>query len=146
MGIQSICRVKATVSPIKPDGSKESQITIPYYFRGSNVYTASNDIATASAIDNIPTDKFDGSMPLSPVADLIRAGILARVNITVQDGSSKKKRHYQLIVDAEQLTGIYDKTNGGTLDGKSYILTKKGTAKNMGTIIKVSTRTEAYNP
>jgi hypothetical protein len=147
MGIQSICRVKAKVSPIKPDGTKEAELVVPYYFRGSNVYKGSTGLAAAALIDNIPSDKFDGTMPLSPVADLIRAGILARVNITVYESSTKKRRTYQLIVDSEQLVGIYDKTNGSSLDDKDYILTKKdGTTKNMGKIIKISNRTEAYNP
>ena len=146
MGIQSICRVKAKVSPVKPDGGKEAEMVVPYYFRGSNVYKASTSLATATLIDHIPSDKFDGSMPLTPVADLIRAGILARVNIIVQAAPGSKKFNYQLIVDAEQLPLIYDKSGSSTLDNTDYILSKKSGNVNRGKVIKIAQRTEAYNP
>lgn len=145
MGVQSICKVKAKVLPVKPDGTKEAEIVVPYYFRGSNVYKASSGIAGAALIEHIPSDQFDGTMPLTPVADLLRAGILARVNIVVTN-TNKKKFNYQLIVDAEQLPLIYDSTGKGTLDNQEYILTKKTTTDNKGKITKISQRTEAYNP
>jgi hypothetical protein len=145
MGIQSICKVKAKVSPVKPDGTNDPELVVPYYFRGSNVYKASTGIATASLIEHIPADKWEGTMPLTPVADLIRAGILSRVNITVQN-ANKKKFNYQLVVDSEQLPLIYDSTGAGTLDNLDYILTKGTTTDNKGKITKISSRTEAYNP
>lgn len=146
MGIQSICKVKAKVSPVKPDGTNEAEIVVPYYFRGSNVYKASSGIATAALIEHIPSDKWEGNMPLTPVADLIRAGILARVNIIVQATGSTKKFNYQLIVDAEQLPLIYDSTGAGSLDNQDYILFKKSGNVTKGKIVKISQRTEAYNP
>lgn len=145
MGIQSICKVKAKVSPVKPDGTNEPEIVVPYYFRGSNVYKASTGISTATLIEHIPSDKWEGTMPLTPVADLIRAGILSRVNITVEN-TNKKKFNYQLIVDSEQLPLIYDSTGAGSLDNLDYILTKKSGTDNKGKIVKISSRTEAYNP
>lgn len=146
MGVQSICKVKAKVSPVKPDGTKEPTLTVPYYFRGSNVYKASPGIAGAALIEHIPSDKFDGTMPLTPVADLIRAGILARVNVIVQAANNPKKFNYQLVVDAEQLPLIYDSTGAGTLDNQDYILAKKSGNVTKGKIVKIAQRTEAYNP
>jgi hypothetical protein len=147
MGIHSICLVKAKIKPLKEDGTTEAEIVVPYYFRGSGVYKNSTGVRDASGIKNVPYENYDGSIPLTPVADLIRAGILDRVNVTVRNESTKKKYKYSLIIDAENAAIIYDKTSGqSTLDGDDWILPTKTGTKNVGKIIRVGSRTEAYNP
>jgi hypothetical protein len=146
MGIQSICKVKASVTPVKPDGTNEAAIVVPYYFRGSGVYKSSSTIATAASIEHIPSDKWQGDMPLTPVADLVRAGIVDRLNVIVQDSTTKKKRMYSLVVDSEQRAAIYDGTGTANIDGADFILPTKTGTKNMGKIVKIRSRTEAYNP
>ncbi len=146
MGIQSVCRVKAKIKPVKPDGTTEPELVVPYYFRGSNVYLASTAVKDSSLIENIPSDKFNGTIPLPPVADLIRAGIVSRIGVVVEDPNSKKRRRYSLVVDAEQKGAIFDNATK-PLDGADWILTNRNnTTKNMGKIIKLTERTEAYNP
>lgn len=146
MGIQSICKVKAKVTAPKPDGTTDPEVIVPYFFRGSNVYKNSQAVSLATFVEHIPQDKWSGKLPLTPVGDLIRCGVLARLSVRVKPTVGKPKT-YSLIVDAEQLAYIFDGSGTANMLGQDYILTKKdGSADNKGKIIRIGTRTEAYNP
>ena len=147
MGIQSICKVKANVTPVNPDGTQGAAAEYSFFFRGSNVYKASTDIKTASGIEHIPQQFWDGDLPLVPVADLIREGIIARIGVVVKNPTTNKKRKYQLVVDAEQRGAIFNGTGTANLIQKDFILTgRNGTARNIGKIVKIQESTDAYNP
>jgi hypothetical protein len=145
MGIQNVCRVDAAVKPVNKDGTSGTEVTVPYYFLGSSVY-ADATMSTATGIQMIPADKWDGSHPLVPVAELIEAGILDRLNVVVQS-PDKKKRRYNMAVAQAKIGKLIDGTEAEQLDGKSYkLLNSSGAAVEKGTIIRVGGQTEAINP
>lgn len=147
MGIQSICKVKASVRAVTPTGTQETAVIIPYFFRGSNVYKGSAAIKTASKVEHIPQQYWDGDVPLTPVADLIRAGIVSRVSVVVKNTTTNKKRKYSLVVDTEQLGAIYDGVGANNLINTDFILTNRaGAAVNMGKIVRLIQKTDAYHP
>jgi hypothetical protein len=146
MGMLSVCKVIASIGELKKDGTTGAAANVAYYFRGSNVYNGDAAFSTATGIEVIPDDKWDGSHPLIPVGELIGASILNRVSVSVKD-SSNKKRRYDLIVAEAKMSKIIGGTAAEKLDGKPYKLTKRdGSVLDRGTIIRVGGKTEAYNP
>ena len=145
MGILNVCKVVASMKELKKDGTSGTAVNLPYYFEGSSVYSEAT-MATCTGIEMIPADKWDGSHPLIPVAQLIEASILNRLNVVVQD-SSKKKRRYDIVVAQEKVGKIHDGTAAEKLDGKSYKLLKRdGSVIDRGTVIRVGGKTTNYNP
>lgn len=149
MGILNVCKVVASMKELKKDGTlAATAVSVPYYFEGSSVYNEAA-FATCTGIEMIPDDKWDGSHPLIPVAQLIEAEILNRLSVSVKDSTGKKRR-YDLAVAQEKVGKIHDGTAAEKLDGKSYkILKKVGTTVSTidrGTIIRVGGKTQAYNP
>jgi hypothetical protein len=145
MGIQNVCKILASVKELKKDGTLGAAVTVPYYFLGTSAYT-DPAFATATGIENIPADKWDGSHPLIPVANLIEAQILSRLNVVVQ-AANKKKRRYNVAVSEALLGKIHNGTAAERLDGKSYkLLGKTGNSVDMGTIIRIGGKTDAFNP
>jgi hypothetical protein len=143
MGILNVCKVEAKVKPLKKDGTVGAEITAPFYFEGSSIYF-DTAMATATGVECIPADKWDGSFPLTPVANLIRAGILERESVVVQATGGKKKR-YSIVIDAEKQLTIRDGSAAEKLNGKSFVLKKGTTSTTVGTIIRVGGQTEAIS-
>jgi hypothetical protein len=80
MAILQICKVSANMAELKKDGTSGTAQNVHYYFEGSSIYNEA-DMATCTGIEMIPADKWDGSHPLIPVASLIQAGVLNRLNV-----------------------------------------------------------------
>jgi hypothetical protein len=145
MGIQNVCKVLASVKELKKDGTLGAAVNVPYYFLGTSAY-ADTTFATAVGIEMIPADKWDGSHPLIPVAELIASEILNRLSVVVQ-AANKKKRRYNLAVAQEKVGKLIDGTAAEKLDGKSYkLINKLGQSVDMGTVIRIGGKTDAYNP
>lgn len=145
MGILNVCKVITTIGELKKDGTTNTAAPVAYYFLGSSVYNDST-FATAVGIEMIPADKWDGSHPLVPVAQLIAANIVDRLSVVVQN-SAKKRQRYDLAVNSEKVGKLIDGSAAEKLDGKSYkLLTRTGTTVEKGTIIRVGSKTSQYNP
>jgi len=145
MGILNVCKVVASVKELKKDGTSGTAINVPYYFQGSSVFNETA-IATCTGVEMIPADKWDGSHPLIPVAQLIDANILNRLSVVVQD-TAKKKRRYELVIAQANVGKAIDGTAAEKLDGKSFKLLKRdGSVLDRGTVIRVGGKTTNYNP
>jgi hypothetical protein len=145
MGILSYCKVVANIKPLNKDGTQGTAANVPYYFQGSSVY-ADAPFATTTGIELIPNDKWDGSHPLVPVAQLIEANILNRLSVVVQDNNKKKSR-YEVVVKQELVSKIIDGTATEKLDGKAFkLLSRTGSSVEKGKVIRVGGKTSQYNP
>jgi hypothetical protein len=145
MGIQNVCKILAKVKELKKDGTLGTEVTVPYYFLGTSAYNDAT-FATVVGIEMIPADKWDGSHPLIPVAELIQAQILSRLSVVVL-AANKKKRRYNVAVSEQLLGKIHNGTTAERLDGKNYkLLNKAGSSVDMGTIIRIGGKTDAFNP
>lgn len=145
MGILNVCKVITNIGELKKDGTSAAAVNVPYYFLGSSVYNDST-FATAVGIEMIPADKWDGSHPLVPIAQLIEANIIDRLSVVVKNGANKKQR-YDLAVSSEKVGKLIDGTAAEKLDGKSYkLLTRTGTTVDKGQIVRVGSKTTQYNP
>ncbi len=142
MGILNICKVVSSVKPLNRDGSLGTAVNVAYYFQGSSVYNDSS-FSTCTGIEMIPADKWDGSQPLVPVAQLIAANILNRLSVVVMLG--KKKTRYGVVVKQEFVSKIIDGTPTEKLDGKSFkLLTRTGTTVDKGLVVRVGGNTTQY--
>jgi hypothetical protein len=145
MGILNYCKVVAKVKPLNKDGTQGAEVNVAYYFQGSSAY-ADTTFATTTGIELIPNDKWDGSQPLVPVAQLISANILNRLSVVVLD-SQKKKTRYDVVVKQELVSVIIDGTAVQKLDGKSFkLLSKTGASVEKGKVVRVGGKTSQYNP
>lgn len=145
MGILNVCKVVTAIGQLKKDGTSALPADVAYYFQGSSAF---NDpaFATCTGIEMIPADKWDGSHPLVPVAQLIAANILNRLSIVVQDTDKKKKR-YDIVIQQEKVAKAIDGTAAEKLDGKSFkLINRAGATVNKGTVIRVGGNTTQYNP
>jgi hypothetical protein len=145
MGILNVCKVVASMKELKKDGTSGAAVNVPYYFLGSTVFNETA-MATCTGIEMIPADKWDGSHPTIPVAQLIEANILNRLSVVVKD-SANKKRRYEMVVAQDKVGKINDGTAAEKLDGKSFKLLKRdGSVLDRGTVIRVGGKTTNYNP
>jgi hypothetical protein len=145
MGILNVCKVVTSIKPLNKDGTQGTAVNAAYYFQGSSAF---NDpaFATCTGIEMIPADKWDGSHPLVPVAQLIEANILNRLSVVVQ-ATNKKKSRYDVVVKQELVAKIIDGTAAEKLDGKAFkLLSRTGTTVEKGKVIRVGGKTTSYNP
>jgi hypothetical protein len=146
MGILNVCKVVTAIGQLKKDGTSALPADVAYYFQGSSAF---NDptFATCTGIEMIPADKWDGSHPLVPVAQLIAANILNRLSVVVQATGTKKKTRYEIVVKQEKVSKIIDGTAAEQLDGKSFkLINRSGATVDKGTVIRVGGKTSQYNP
>jgi hypothetical protein len=145
MGILNYCKVVTRIKPLNKDGTQGTEASVAYYFQGSSAY-ADPTFATVTGIEIIPNDKWDGSHPLVPVAQLIESDILNRLSVVVL-AANKKKTRYDVVVKQELVSKIIDGTTAEKLDGKSFkLLSKTGSSVEKGTVIRVGGKTRQYNP
>jgi hypothetical protein len=117
-----------------------------YYFLGSSVYENA-DIATRTGIKNIKREDWDKSNVLTPVANIVRAGLIERMVATVETtstGGKKVYKTYDILVDAEKALDVKSGGDAKELTGLDFKIRKPdGTTKTIGKIRTVGKRTQA---
>jgi hypothetical protein len=107
-----------------------------YYFQSSSVYKVAS-IAAATGITYIAAKDFKGTEPLVQIEQLIRAGVLVRLNALVANPvDGKKNKTSQLLCDFDLL-----KTARTDLPGKTLQIVKGTQTIVIGKILKIRGKT-----
>lgn len=140
---QFYCKFTIKIKSTSEGGADRDQ---DYYFLGSSIYKQAA-MATRTGITLIDRSDWDKSNVLTPVANIVRAGLLERMVATVESttaGGKKVRKAYEIVVDAEKALDVKKGGDGKELAGLNYtIVDKTGNNKDLGKIITVGKRTNA---
>ena len=145
MLFRSYCKFTTKVKSTSAGGTDRDQ---DYYFLGSSIYEDAT-ISTRTGITNIKREDWDKSNVLTPVANIVRAGLLDRLVATVETtgtNGKKNRKTYSIVVDSDKSNDVKKGGDGKELAGLDYkIKDGTGTVKTVGKIITVGNKTDSAN-
>lgn len=107
-----------------------------FLFQTSSIYKETL-VAAATGITYIAPDAYDGLEPLVKVEQLIRSGILVRLNaLCANPIEGRRNKNIEVLCDAEQVIPAR-----ADLVGKTLSVTKNGVTRSLGKVIRVRGRT-----
>jgi hypothetical protein len=133
-----ICYVKQTRYKTDANGASVADGDNIYYFQSSSVYSEAA-VATATGVTYINPDTWEGKEPLIKVEQMILSGKLERIYVEVDPGGDKATKKLAMFCTPDKLISVRDKTAG--LIGKTIKTTRGGTAKTLGKVFNVRSKT-----
>jgi hypothetical protein len=114
---------------------------ILHYFRTSDVYGESGGLGDKVGIKKIREQDLTGNEEIVPVKELLRSGAMQRIGIRYKN-TFGFKRSAKILVNQVKLSGIFDDSPTGRLEGTDYKvgaeLVARGQISNIGQIRRAS--------
>jgi hypothetical protein len=133
-----ICFVKETRYKVGTDGKSVADGDNIYYFQSSSVYSEAA-VTTATGVNYINPDTWEGKEPLIKVEQMILSGKLERIYVEVDPGGDKATKKLSMFCIPSKMITVRDATGG--LIGKDIKTTRGGVSKTLGKVFNVRSKT-----